>query len=82
MVVKLRLFRQKYLVSFFQYLDIFNISFVIIRCICWPIRDSSSVINQGSWLLITYSPGADSENLDFVAPPEEQRFYGIFCFFG
>ena len=30
----------------------------------------------------TYSPGADSENLDFVAPPEEHRFYGIFCFFG
>ena len=26
--------------------------------------------------------GADSENLDFVAPPEEHRFYGIFCFFG
>ena len=28
------------------------------------------------------SPGADSENLDFVAPPEAHRFYGIFCFFG
>ena len=28
----------------------------------------------------TSSPGADSENLDFVAPPEEHSF--IFCFFG
>ena len=31
-------------------------------------------------LYATLSPGADSENLDFVAPPEEHRFYGIFCF--
>ena len=29
-----------------------------------------------------HSPGADSENLDFVASVEEHRFYGIFCFFG
>ena len=29
-----------------------------------------------------HSPGADSENLDFAAPLEEHRFYGIFCFFG
>ena len=29
----------------------------------------------------TNSPGADSENLDFVAPLEEHRFYGIFCSF-
>ena len=29
-----------------------------------------------------YSPGAGYENLDFVAPPEEHRFYGTFCFFG
>ena len=28
------------------------------------------------------SPGADSENLDLVAPPEEHRFYGLFYFFG
>ena len=26
------------------------------------------------------SPGADSENLDFVAPLEEHRFYGISCY--
>ena len=30
----------------------------------------------------TNSSGADSENLDFVAPLEEHRFYVIFCFFG
>ena len=30
---------------------------------------------------ITIGPGADSENLDFVAPLEEHRVYGIFCFF-
>ena len=27
------------------------------------------------------SPGDDSENLDFVAPLDEHRLYGIFCFF-
>ena len=27
------------------------------------------------------SPGADSENLDFVAPPEEHKINGIFCLF-
>ena len=31
---------------------------------------------------INSSPAADSENLNFVAPLEEHRFYGIFCFFG
>ena len=30
----------------------------------------------------TNSPGADSKNLDFVAPPEEHRIYGIFSLFG
>ena len=34
---------------------------------------------SGVWGL--YSPGADSENLDFAAPLEEDRFYGTFCFF-
>ena len=29
-----------------------------------------------------YSPGDDSENLDFAAPLEEHRFYGILCIFG
>ena len=28
------------------------------------------------------SPGVDSENLDFSAPLEEHKFYGLFCFFG
>ena len=27
------------------------------------------------------SPGADSENLDFFAPPEEHKINGIFCLF-
>ena len=30
---------------------------------------------------LLYSPGADSENLDFATPLEEHRFYGIICFF-
>ena len=37
---------------------------------------------QASFNFPEHSPGADSENLDCVAPPEEHRFYGIFCFFG
>ena len=29
-----------------------------------------------------FSPMTDYENLNFVAPLKEHRFYGIFCFFG
>ena len=39
-------------------------------------KDLNSVI-----FLMICSPGADSEKLDFVAPLEEHRFYGILCFF-
>ena len=40
-------------------------------------KDLNSLI-----FLMICSPGADSEKLDLVAPLEEHRFYGIFCFFG
>ena len=55
--------------NIFLFYHVFNILFLIIIIIFFIY-------------LFHYSPGGDSENLNFVAPPEEDRFYGIFCFFG
>ena len=48
--------------------------FYSFQCTIFP------VILSGLWGY--HSHGADSKNLDFAAPLEEQRFYDIFCFFG
>ena len=47
----------------------------------FTVNNASEMENIIS-VINVYSPGADSENLDCVSPPEEHGFYGIFCLFG